>query len=157
MLLQALPFHTSDSDEKRRRMIFTLPRPRLARLIVGLLPSVKYSRVIDGHVKPSLPSTDATNQLLKTFNQREEYERAFRVFDRLVKQNQVSAVALLTIIDTCTRSRQIERGRHIEQFINQSAQWRKHLRLQTSLINMYMKFHMIEQGNATSHGTLQRK
>lgn len=92
-------------------------------------------------------SPEATNQLIKTLNNRGDYERAFQLFDTLIKQNNVSIKSLLTILDTCSRSGQIERGRQIELLINQSIKWKNHIRLQTSLINMYMKCQMIEQGN----------
>ncbi len=91
-------------------------------------------------------SPEPTNQLIKTLNNRGDYQRAFQLFDTLVKQNNVSIISLLTILDTCTRSSQIERARQIEIFINQSIKWKDHIRLQTSLINMYMKFQMIDQG-----------
>jgi len=94
----------------------------------------------------SSTSPESTNQLIKTLNNCGDYERAFQLFDILIKQNNVSIISLLTILDTCTRSGQIERARQIEIFINQSNKWKDHIRLQTSLINMYMKCQMIDQG-----------
>ncbi|UJR07832.1 hypothetical protein I4U23_012115 [Adineta vaga] len=91
------------------------------------------------------PSQNSSNELLKTLNSRDDHECAFRFFDNLVKQNKVTVKSLLIILDTCTRSGQIERARQIEKFIDQSHSWKNHLRLQTSLINMYMKFQMIDQ------------
>ena len=98
--------------------------------------------------RSNLPSTspEATNQLIKTLNNRGDYERAFQLFDRLVEQNNTTIISLLTIINTCTRSGQIERGRQVEILINQSIKWKDHIRLQTSLINMYMKCQMVDQG-----------
>jgi pentatricopeptide repeat protein len=96
--------------------------------------------------KSSATSPESTNQLIKTLNNRGDYERAFHLFDLLVKQNNVSIISLLTILDTCTRSGQIERAHQIELFINQSKKWKDHIRLQTALINMYMKSQMIDQG-----------
>ncbi|CAF5124003.1 unnamed protein product, partial [Rotaria sp. Silwood1] len=87
----------------------------------------------------------SNSQLIKLFNNRGEYERAFQLFDILIKQNNVTTISLLTIIDTCTRSNHIERGRQIETFINQSSKWKDDIRLQTSLIKMYMKCQMIDQ------------
>jgi pentatricopeptide repeat protein len=97
--------------------------------------------------KSSFNSPESTNQLIKTLNNHGKYDRAFQLFDMLIKQNNVTIKSLLTILDTCTRSGQIERARQIEIFINQSNKWKGNLRLQTSLINMYMKCQMIEQGN----------
>ncbi len=96
--------------------------------------------------KFSSTSSESTNQLIKTLNSRGNYDHAFQLFDRLIKQNNVTIKSLLTILDTCTRSGQIERGGQIEKFINQSNKWKNDLRLQTSLINMYMKCQMVEQG-----------
>ncbi|CAF4249093.1 unnamed protein product [Rotaria socialis] len=95
---------------------------------------------------PSYPS-ESTNQLIKLFNNRGDYERAFNVFDNLVKQNNITIISLLNILNTCARSSNIERGRQIESLINQSIKWKNHLRLHTSLIKMYMKFQMIDEGN----------
>ncbi len=97
-------------------------------------------------MKLSSNSADSTNQLIKTLNNHEKYDRAFQLFDMLVKQNNVTMKSLLTILDTCTRSGQIERAYQIERFINQSNKWKDNLRLQTSLIHMYMKCQMIDQG-----------
>ena len=94
---------------------------------------------------PSYPS-GSIHQLIKMFNHRGDYEHAFQLFDMLIKQDKVKIISLLTILDTCTRSNQIERGRQIETFINQSNKWKNDIRLQTSLINMYMKCQMIDQG-----------
>ncbi len=54
---------------------------------------------------------------MKTLNSRGDYERAFQLFDVFIKQNNVSIISLLTILDTCTRSGQIERASKIEIFI----------------------------------------
>lgn len=96
----------------------------------------------------STTTPKVTSQLLKTLNNRGDYQRAFQLFDLLIKQNNVTIISLLNIIDTCTRSGQIEYIHRIEKFINQSNQWKYHIPLQTSLINMYMKCQMIEQGKA---------
>jgi pentatricopeptide repeat protein len=91
-------------------------------------------------------SPEPTNQLIKTLTHRGDYERAFQLFDTLVKQNNLSIISLLTILDTCTRSGYLEYGHQIERLINQSIQWKDHIRLQTSLINMYMTCQKIDQG-----------
>jgi pentatricopeptide repeat protein len=117
-------------------------RPIIFRTLSKLLSQINYSI----KTKSSSTSPESTNQLIKTLNNRGDYERAFELFDTLVKQNNVSIISLLNIIDTCTRSGQIERAHQIEIFINQSNKWKDHLRLQTSLIHMYMKCQMIEQG-----------
>lgn len=95
------------------------------------------------------PSTspESTNQLIKTLTHRGNYDRAFQLFDQLIKQNHITIISLLTILETCTRSGQIERANQIEKFINQSKQWKDNIRLQTSLIKMHMKNQRIDQGN----------
>lgn len=103
-------------------------------------------RLIPRVISHSFFRFNSTNQLLKSLNNRGDYEGAFQLFDRLIKQNNVSIISLVNILDTCTRSGQIERARQIEIFINESNQWKYHIPLQTSLINMYMKCQMIEQG-----------
>lgn len=97
-------------------------------------------------LKSSSTSPESTNQLIKTLTNQGNYNRAFHLFDILVKQNNISIISLLTIINTCIQSGQIERARQIELFINQSNKWKDNLRLQTSLIKMYMKYQMIDQG-----------
>ncbi|CAF0935738.1 unnamed protein product [Adineta ricciae] len=105
----------------------------------------KYSTKTINPSKRQYPSKDSSNEVLRRLNYLDNYERAFQFFDNLVKQNQVTVASLLTILDTCTRSGQIQRGRQIEQMVNQSSQWKYHVRVQTAFINMFMKFHMIDQ------------
>ena len=91
-------------------------------------------------------SSEPTNQFIKTLNNQARYEHAFRVFNRLIQENKVNIKSLLNIIDTCARSKQINRAQQIEIYINQSKTWHNHIRLQTSLIHMYMKLKLIDQG-----------
>jgi pentatricopeptide repeat protein len=121
-------------------------RPTILRIFFNSSSTLKYSIKSNNYFRSPSVSLESTNQLIKSLNHRGDYERAFQLFDTLIKQNNVSIISLLTIVDTCARSGQIERGRQIELFINQSIQWKNHLRLQTSLINMYMKCQMIDQG-----------
>ncbi|CAF1222280.1 unnamed protein product, partial [Adineta ricciae] len=105
----------------------------------------KYSTKAINPSKRQYPSKDSSNEVLRRLNYLDNYERAFQFFDNLVKQNRVTVASLLTILETCTRSGQIQRGRQVEQMVNQSSQWKYHVRVQTALINMFMKFHMIDQ------------
>jgi hypothetical protein len=124
-------------------IIATYTRLVILRIIPSSLSVLNYS--VKSYNK-STTSIESTNQLIKTLNNRSDYERAFHLFDNLVKQNNINIISLLTILDTCIRSGQIERGRQIELLINQSLKWKDHIRLQTSLMNMYMKCQMIDQG-----------
>lgn len=110
------------------------------RLVVPRIISTFFSQ------QNTSTSPESTNQLIKTLTKHGNYDRAFQLFDRLVEQNNVSIISLLNILETCTRSSQIERTNEIEQFINQSQQWKNNIRLQTSLINMHMKCQRIDQG-----------
>ena len=114
-------------------------RPRLRSLVVA------YSTKA---VRPSNSfSPDSASELIRILNHRGDYTRAFQIFDNLVKQRKkISTVSLLALIETCSKANQIERGRQIETLIDQSIEWKNHLRLQTSLINMYMKCQQIDQG-----------
>lgn len=105
----------------------------------------------------SFPSTspESTNQLIKTLTYRGNYDRAFQLFDQLIKQNNITIISLLTILETCTRSGQIERAKQIEKFINQSKQWKDNIRLQTSLIKMHMKNQKIDQGNSHTNDLIE--
>lgn len=118
-------------------------RHRLFPLLYKTLSIVRCS-------KSSSPRpVDSNHQLIKTFTHRGDYDKAFHLFDQLVKQKRVSVVSLLTILETCARATELERGRQIERLINQSIEWKDNIRLQTSLINMYMKCQKIDQGNQT--------
>ncbi|CAF4273324.1 unnamed protein product, partial [Adineta steineri] len=131
---------------RKKMIIHRSTRPVILRIFSNSLFALNYSIKTNNQSKLPWTSTESTNQLLKTLNNRGDYERAFRLFDNLIKQNNINIKALLTIIDTCIRSNQIERGRQIELLVNQSTKWKNHIRLQTSLINMYMKYQMIDQG-----------
>ncbi|CAF1167506.1 unnamed protein product [Rotaria sordida] len=120
-------------------------RPIIQRLIALSSSILNYSTKRNNNFKLPSYTSESTSQLIKIFNNRGEYERAFQLFDMLIKQNNVSIISLLTILDTCIRSNHIERGRQIETFINQSIKWKDDIRLQTSLIKMYMKYQMIDQ------------
>ncbi|CAF1285678.1 unnamed protein product [Rotaria sp. Silwood1] len=120
-------------------------RPIIQRLITLSSSILNYSTKTTNKFKLPSYTSESNSQLIKLFNNRGEYERAFQLFDILIKQNNVTTISLLTIIDTCTRSNHIERGRQIETFINQSSKWKDDIRLQTSLIKMYMKCQMIDQ------------
>ncbi|CAF1354871.1 unnamed protein product [Adineta steineri] len=126
-------------------IIYRSTRPVILRIFSNSLFALNYSIKTNNQSKLPWTSIESTNQLLKTLNNRGDYERAFRLFDNLIKQNNINIKTLLTIIDTCIRSNKIERGRQIELLINQSTKWKNHIRLQTSLINMYMKYQMIDQ------------
>ena len=124
-------------------MVFALialhTRPRLRFLVLA------YSTKA---VRPSnVPSPESTSELIRILNQRGDYTRAFQIFDNLVKQRKtITIVSLLALVETCSKAKQFERGRQIETLIDQSSEWKNHLRLQTSLINMYMKCQQIDQG-----------
>ena len=118
-------------------------RHRLFSLLGKTLSIVRCSK------SSSTRPTDSNHQLIKTFTHRGDYGKAFHLFDQLVKQNRISVVSLLTIVETCARATDLERGRQIERLINQSVEWKDNIRLQTSLINMYMKCQKIDQGNQT--------
>ncbi|CAF1091470.1 unnamed protein product [Adineta ricciae] len=97
----------------------------------------KYSTKTINPSKRQYPSKDSSNEVLRRLNYLDNYERAFQFFDNLVKQNQVTVASLLTILDTCTRSGQIQRGRQIEQMVNQSSQWKYHRRKFSNASNNY--------------------
>ena len=86
------------------------------------------------------------NLSIKTLNDSGHYDRAFEQFDRLVEESNVNIISLLNILETCTKSSNIDRARQIERLINQSKPFKDNIRLQTSLINFYMKTQKIEQG-----------
>lgn len=83
---------------------------------------------------------------IKTLNDYGHYDRAFAHFDRLVEERNVNIISLLNILETCTKSSNIDRARQIERLINQSNQFKDNIRLQTSLINFYMRTQNIDQG-----------
>jgi hypothetical protein len=87
-----------------------------------------------------------TYQQIKTLNKCGDYQRAFHIFDVLMKRNQLNVITLLTIIETCARSTNVQRGEQIERLINQSTAWKDDRRLQTSLINMFMSCQKIDPG-----------
>ena len=93
------------------------------------------------------PSTSPSLSI-KALNDYGQYDRAFHLFDQQVKQEKINIISLLNIVDTCTRSENLQRAHQIEQLINQSRQWKDNIRLQTSLINMYMKCHKIDRGKS---------
>ena len=111
-----------------------------------VLPRILFNFVSRRDFSQQRNSPESTNQLIKTLTKHGNYDRAFQLFDQLVQQNDVSIISLLTIVDTCTRSGQIERTNQIERFIHQSQKWKDNIRLQTSLINMHMKCQRIDQG-----------
>ncbi|CAF4147351.1 unnamed protein product [Rotaria sordida] len=127
-------------------MIISANNRLIIQRLIALSSSIlNYSTKRNNNFKLPSYTSESTSQLIKIFNNRGEYERAFQLFDMLIKQNNVSIISLLTILDTCIRSNHIERGRQIETFINQSIKWKDDIRLQTSLIKMYMKYQMIDQ------------
>lgn len=99
----------------------------------------------------------ARNFSIKTLNDYGQYGRAFEQFNLLVKEKNVNVISLLNILETCTKSLNIDRARQIERLINQSKQFKDNIRLQTSLINFYMKSQQIDQGQIEKSKVFQRE
>ena len=143
--LRFLPFvfslSLSLSLQKRKIMFVVVTRSRLLPVLCHPFSILRCSK------SSSTRSSDSNSQLIKSLTLRGDYAKAFHLFDHLLRQKKVTVVSLLTILETCTRAEHLERGRQMERLINQSIEWKENIRLQTSLINMFMKCRQIDQGN----------
>jgi hypothetical protein len=139
IFISAEPFPYTQLTGMVFAMIVLHTRPRLRSLVLAY--STKAARPSNS------PSSESTSELIRILNHRGDYTRAFQIFDNLVQQKKnITIVSLLALVETCSKANQFERGRQIETLIDQSIEWKNHLRLQTSLINMYMKCQQIDQG-----------
>lgn len=130
-------------------LVFSNSHPIFKR-IVSISSNLLYCSIKrTNKTKSSSYPSESTDQLIKRFNNQGDYERAFQLFDILVKQNNFSVKSLLNIINICAKSNNITRGPQIEKLVNECITWKDDMRVQTSFIKMYMKFQMIDEGNTS--------
>ena len=83
---------------------------------------------------------------LKNALTRADYETVWKIFDRLMKTNDWNTPSLLAILDACTKTKDFQRVATIKNYIDQKIEWKNEIRLQTSLINFYMKCQKVNEG-----------